>query len=81
MLPLVFKPGDGWEILGLDGSETYEIQGVDDMKPLKTLQVVAQKENGKTISFEVTAKLNTDVDVAYVKHGGILPYVLRKLIG
>ncbi len=81
VLPLVFHPGEGWESLGLDGSETYQIQGISELKPLKTLSVIAQKEDGTKVSFHVTAKLNTDVDVAYVMHGGILPYVLRKLVG
>ena len=81
VLPLVFNPGEGWETLGLDGSEAFDIQGIEDLVPLKKLAVTARKADGDVISFEVTAKLNTEVDVAYVRHGGILPYVLRKLIG
>ncbi|MBI9089344.1 MAG: aconitate hydratase AcnA [Desulfobacterium sp.] len=80
VLPLVFQPGDSWESLGLDGSETYGIQGVEEMVPRKKLRVTATRADGQNISFEVTARLNTDVDVAYFQHGGILPYVLRKLM-
>jgi aconitate hydratase len=79
VLPLTFRSGGGWEALGLDGSETYRITGISDLAPLKTLQVTATRKNGETVAFEVTARLNTEVDVAYVRHGGILPYVLRKL--
>ncbi len=51
------------------------------MNHRKTMQVKAVKEDGTKISFEVTARLDTVVDVEYFLNGGILPYVLRKLIG
>lgn len=81
VLPLVFKEGDSWSSLGLDGSELFSISGIQDITPRKTLQVKAVKEDGTKISFEVTARLDTVVDVEYFLNGGILPYVLRKLIG
>ncbi len=80
VLPLVFKSGDSWEGLGLDGSETFSISGIDDMKPRKVLQVKAVKEDGREINFEVIARLDTEVDVAYFENDGILPYVLRKVM-
>jgi len=79
-LPLVFKNGDSWQGLGLDGSETYTISGIDNITPRKTLKVRAVKPDGREIDFEVIARLDTDIDVEYFKHGGILPYVLRKII-
>ena len=79
-LPLVFKEGDGWESLGLDGTETFYISGIEDMTPRKILQVKAVKEDGREINFETIARLDTEVDVAYFKNGGILPYVLRKML-
>jgi aconitate hydratase len=80
VLPLTFNSGDSWQSLGLDGSETYAITGIDSIAPLKTLGVQAVKTDGSKIEFDVTARLNTDIDVAYFKHGGILPYVLRKIM-
>ncbi len=80
VLPLVFKEGSGWEGLGLEGSETFYISGIDDMKPRKVLQVKAVKEDGREIDFEVIARLDTEVDVAYFENEGILPYVLRKVL-
>ena len=80
VLPLTFNDGDSWQSLGLDGSETYTITGIEDITPLKTLGVQAVKPDGSKIEFNVTARLNTDIDVAYFKHGGILPYVLRKIL-
>jgi aconitate hydratase len=50
------------------------------MKPQKKLQIKAVEKNGKEIDFEVTVRLDTEVDVDYFTHGGILPYVLRKLL-
>jgi len=73
VLPLVFKEGEGWEELGLDGSEVYEIIGVEDMKPGKELTVRATKENGEVVEFKVISRLDTVVDVEYFKNGGILP--------
>jgi aconitate hydratase len=81
VLPLVFQPGDSWKSLGLDGSETYDIKGMENMIPRKVLSVTATRNDGGRVSFEAVVRLNTDVDVAYFEHGGILPYVLRKLMG
>jgi aconitate hydratase len=80
VLPLVFNAGDSVQTLGLDGSERYTIQGIETIAPRQQLTVSAEKTDGSQVTFEVTARLDTDVDVAYFKHGGILPYVLRKII-
>ena len=79
-LPLVFKEGQSWESLGLDGSEAFFISGVEDMTPRKVLQVKALKEDGREIKFETIARLDTDIDVDYFENGGILPFVLRKML-
>jgi aconitate hydratase len=63
VLPLTFKNGDSWENLGLDGSETFTITGIENIEPRKTLHVKAVKPDGREIEFEVTARLNTDIDV------------------
>ncbi|MGD9005210.1 MAG: aconitate hydratase AcnA [Desulfobacterales bacterium] len=80
VLPLTYNKGDSWQSLELDGSEAYTITGIENISPLKTLAVQAVKPDGQKIEFDVTARLNTDIDVAYFKHGGILPYVLRKIL-
>ena len=81
VLPLVFKDGQSWQGLGLDGSETLTITGVESLTPRKTLQVKAVKADGAEIAFEVMARVDTDIEVDYYVHGGILPYVLRKMLG
>jgi aconitate hydratase A / 2-methylisocitrate dehydratase len=80
VLPLQFMEGESWKSLNLNGSEIFSIIGMVDMKPQGILEVKALKADGSVICFEVISRLNTDIDVKYFEHGGILPYVLRKLI-
>jgi len=80
VLPLIFMENDSLQSLGLNGSETFFIKGIENMIPRKVLQVKAVKEDGSKINFEVTARLDTDIDVDYFENGGILPYVLRKVL-
>lgn len=80
LLPLIFKDGENIQSLGLTGKELYTIKGLADISPRKSLQVIAQKEDGSTLTFEVTARLDTEVDVTYFHHGGILPFVLRQMV-
>lgn len=79
-LPLVFKEGDSIEKLGLDGTETYTIKGLRDITARKELEVIATRADGSTLAFQVIARLDTEVDVTYFRHGGILPYVLRQML-
>jgi aconitate hydratase len=81
VLPLVFKAGESWQSLGLNGSETFSISGIEAIKPRKVLQVEAVKADGRKIVFDAIARLDTEVDVAYYENNGILPYVLRKIMG
>ncbi len=80
VLPLMFLSGDSWQSLGLDGSESYAITGVENMQPRKHLMVKAVRNDGREVDFTVRARLDTDVDVDYFENGGILPYVLRKVM-
>jgi aconitate hydratase len=80
VLPLVFKENENPDSLGLTGSETFFITGIEDMHPRKVLSVRAVKEDGSKIEFEVIARLDTDIDVDYYVNGGILQYVLRKIL-
>ena len=81
VLPLRFQDGDSWESLGLDGSEHISIRGLDEgLEPYNEYTVVAEREDGDTVEFPVTAQVPTDSGVQYVEHGGILHYVLRQLL-
>ncbi|MBV6391613.1 MAG: Aconitate hydratase A [Anaerolineales bacterium] len=80
VLPLKFAEGQNAESLGLDGSEVFDIEGLNDSIQSKAeLTVKAKKSDGRTVEFKVTALLNTDVEVNYYRNGGILHTVLRKL--
>ncbi len=81
ILPLEFMEGENAEKLGLDGSEEYDIIGIEEgLYPGKILTVRARKPDGRVIEFKVKARLDTPVEVEYYKHGGIMKYVLRKMI-
>jgi len=80
VLPLVFKDDKGYQDLGLDGTESFSIAGIEDLEPRKTLDVEAVRVDGTAITFEVVVRLDTEVEVDYYHHGGILPYVLRKML-
>ncbi len=81
VLPLQFLPGENADQLGLEGSERFTIQGISDPHPNQRVQVIAQKENGKEIRFQVITRLNTPAELQIYRHGGILPLVLRRLLG
>jgi len=78
ILPLEFTDGDSYKSIGLDGSEIFDIAGIADIAPGKRLQVTASKSDS-VLKFEVIARLDTDIEVAYFKNSGILQYVLRNL--
>ncbi len=81
VLPLQFAEGDSWESLGLDGSERVAIHGLDDgLNVNEELTVVAERDDGSTVEFPVTAQVGTPAAVRYVENGGILHLVLRRLL-
>ena len=80
ILPLMFESGDTPDSLGLDGSERYAIEGLDAMTPRKRLAVSAEKKDGRKIEFNVLSRLDTDMDLDYYRHGGILPFVMEKIL-
>jgi aconitate hydratase len=81
VLPLRFTQGQNAESLGLDGSEVFDIEGVNDqIKPQSEVTVKARKADGKVVEFKATVLLNTIVEVNYFRNGGILRTVLRNLV-
>ena len=81
VMPLQYLPEQTAASLGLTGTETISIKGISEgLHPLKRLQVEAVKEDGAVISFEVTARLDSAIEVEYYRHGGILNYVLRQFL-
>ncbi len=80
VLPLEFIGGDSWKNLSIDGSEEFNIDGIYDIHPRKKLRVTATKQDGRQNKFDVVTRLDTDIDVEYFRNGGILQYVLRKIV-
>ncbi|KMK76578.1 aconitate hydratase AcnA [Alkalihalobacillus pseudalcaliphilus] len=78
VLPLQFKEGESAESLGLTGKETIEVQLPADVKPRQYVTVVAVDEAGSKTEFEALVRFDSEVDVDYYKHGGILQMVLRQ---
>jgi aconitase A len=80
VLPLQYAPGTTAETLGLTGRETFDVIGLEgELSPRMTVTVHARRDDGATVSFPVTARFDTPVEVEYYKNGGILQTVLRKL--
>ena len=81
VLPLRFTQGQNAESLGLDGSEVFTIEGLnDEIKPQSEVTVKAKKSSGELVEFKATVLLNTSVEVNYYRNGGILHTVLRNLV-
>ena len=80
VLPLQFHDGQSWQSLGLDGSETFSIEGIsDDLQPRSELTVRAKRTDGTELTFQALVRIDTPVEIEYYKNGGILHTVLRQL--
>jgi aconitate hydratase len=81
VLPLQFKEGVSDESLGLTGEEVFSLTGLsDNLKPGQTVPMTITKVDGSVISVDLTVRIDTDIEVEYYRHGGILQYVLRDII-
>ena len=81
ILPLQFKEGVSAQTLNLDGTETYDILGLDaELRPQQDITVRITRKDGTSQEIQVTCRIDTPIEVEYYRHGGILPYVLRQLI-
>jgi aconitate hydratase len=80
VIPLQFADGESWQTLGLDGSETIDIEGVTEIAPRAKVTVKITKADGSVVSIETLCRIDTANELDYYKHGGILHYVLRSLV-
>lgn len=81
VLPLQFKDGVTAQTLGLDGTETFDVTGLDgEIRPRQDVTLVIHRAGGKVENVPVTLRIDTPIEIDYYQHGGILPYVLRQLI-
>ena len=80
VLPLQFPPKVGAQTLRLNGTETYEVVGLDDsLKSQQNLPLKIRRANGETLEILARCRIDTPIEADYFRHGGILPYVLRQL--
>jgi aconitate hydratase len=81
VLPLQFTGADSAASLGIRGDETVDVLGLDHIEPQQELSLKIRKPDGSEKTITVKSRIDTAIEVDYYKHGGILPYVLRELIG
>lgn len=81
VLPLQFAPGESAASLGITGEETFSIAGLDGkLAPKGRLEVTATRPDGSSFAFETVMRVDSQVDINYMRNGGILPFVLRRLM-
>ncbi len=79
VIPLEFLPGQDPEVLGLDGTEVFDIFIDNNLLPRQSVTVQATRADGTTVEFLTTARVDTPIEVVYLRNGGILHYVLRRM--
>ncbi|MDP3069109.1 MAG: aconitate hydratase [Opitutaceae bacterium] len=81
VLPLQFKEGTTAQTLKLDGTETYDVVGLDaSIKPQQDLTLKITRKDGAVENVPVRCRIDTPIEIDYYQHGGILPYVLRQIV-
>ena len=81
ILPLQFQPGESLRSLGLEGTEAFTIRGLESgLKPGQPVEVEAAADGGSPRRFSVSCRLDNQTDVEYLRHGGVLPMVLRQVM-
>ncbi|WP_105344143.1 aconitate hydratase AcnA [Mycobacterium sp. ITM-2016-00318] len=83
VIPLQFPEGESAESLKLDGTETFDITGIEALnhgKVPKTVKVKATKDEGKDVEFDAVVRIDTPGEADYYRNGGILQYVLRNML-
>jgi aconitate hydratase len=81
VLPCQFKDDATWQSLGIDGSETFDLLGIDDdLRPMQELTLVIHRQGGAAQRVPVCLRIDTPIEVDYFRNGGILPFVLRQIV-
>jgi aconitate hydratase len=81
VLPLQFKDGVSARTLKLNGTETFDVVGLDvNLKPQQDLTLKITRQDGAVENIAVRCRIDTPIEIDYYQHGGILPYVLRQLV-
>ena len=82
VLPLQFEEGTNSQTLALDGTETFDVAGIEGtLRPRQKATLRIKRSGGTTDEVPVIVRIDTPIEVDYYEHGGILPFVLRQLMG
>ena len=79
VLPLVFKNDESWQSIGIKGGELISISGLQGLRPRQDVTLDIIFADGSTKNIPVLCRIDTEDELSYYQHGGILPYVLRNL--
>ncbi|TCD06389.1 aconitate hydratase AcnA [Erythrobacteraceae bacterium CFH 75059] len=79
VLPLQFREGESRASLGLKGDDRFTVRGVADLQPGQEVEVDVSRADGSQFTFTALCRIDTPNELEYFRHGGILPYVIRKL--
>ena len=80
VLPCQFRGNDSAETLGLDGTETYDLVGLEGtITPRQEVRMVVHRADGQRRDISLALRIDTAMEVEYYRHGGILPFVLRHI--
>ncbi len=79
VLPLTFPAGETADSLGLDGTETFDFDIDDSLQPRQPVKVTALRTDGSSIEFMARCRCDTPVEVEYLRNGGILHMVVRRM--
>jgi aconitate hydratase len=79
VLPLTFRAGESADSLGLDGTESYDVAIDDSLQPRQSVSVRATAADGSITEFTTVARVDTPIEVEYLRNGGILHFVLRRM--
>ena len=81
VIPLQFLEGENSDSLNLNGSEIYDFEGLEKtIVPNSKIKVNVTRENGEKFSFYTMIRIDTEIEAEYYYNGGLLPYVLRKMV-
>jgi aconitate hydratase len=82
VLPCQFLEGASAQSLGIDGTQTYDITGLENgIHPRQKVDLTVNRADGTKLVVPILIRIDTPIEVDYYANGGILPYVLRQLLG
>ena len=81
VLPLLFTGGQTRQSLNLKGDEVITIEGITDVTPRKELTATITRADGSKESIKLLCRIDTPDELEYYRHGGIMQYVIRQIMG